>query len=595
MANAGIKGVVGRARRAAARAEAAALTDGQLLARFVADRDEAAFAELVARLGPAVFAACCRVLGDHHAAEDAFQAVFVVLAKKAHTVRPRAAVAGWVYGVARKAALEAYAVMRRRHRETLVAAVPDSPATPDGDRIEPDVLAALDAEIAGLSGPYRSAVVPCELRGTPRKAAARQLGIPEGTLSSRLAVARKLLAARLRARGVALSAAALSAGLAAAGRAAVPLGLPGAAVRAAVSGRVPGGVSTITQEVLRSMYAGKLKLVSAGLLLAAGLAVGLSSVMPGPEAATATAAPLPFRPPRGGRIWLWEPPGQISTIDADGGGRRRVELKEEGRVLRWVSPEHNLVWFDGKDGHPFDGVEARLHVRPLNDKTAKATDLGVFSRDVLYISRDGRTAFARVGAEWSPDGGTVYTHYTLVDAVTKTRAPFKFPAGGPAVGGSFFVQDLAPDGTWVLAFENTDSHPDRAKQNLPQARLHKLPRDGGKPVLLTGRLNAWDGRLSPDGKRLLAHAHARVAGAKPEWQGSMYVIDVATQKATKISGPENQAWAEGVWSPDGRSVAYAWGEQFEAGKTRVVVCDADGKNARVILTTEKRVFPLAWR
>jgi hypothetical protein len=511
-------------------------------------------------------------------------------------VRPREAVAGWVYGVARKAALEALAVRRRRDREALVAAVPDSPALPAAGAPEPDVLAALDAEIAGLSGPYRSAVVLCELRGVPRKDAARRLGIPEGTLSSRLAAARKLLAARLRARGVALSAVALSAALAAAGRAAVPAGLPSAAVRAAVSGAVPGAVSTLAQEVLRSMFASKLRLVSAGLVLAAGLAVGLSSVMSGPEAATAKAAPLPFRPPRGGRIWLWESPGQISTIDADGGDRRRVELKEEGRVLRWVSPEHNLVWFDGKDGHPFDGVEARLHVRPLNDKAARATDLGVFSRrDELHISRDGRTAFARVGAEWSPDGRTVYTHYTLIDAVTKTRAPFTLPAGGLAVGGSFTVQDLAPDGTWVLAFENTDKHPDRAKQNLPQGRLHKVPRDGGKPVLLTGRLNAWFSRLSPDGKRLLAHAHARVAGAKPEWRGSMYVIDVATQKATKISGPENQAWAEGAWSPDGRSVVYAWGERDEAGTIRVVACDADGKNARVILTTEKRVWPLAWR
>src|SRR5438067_3754345 len=104
MANAGIAATVGRVRRAVARAEAAALTDGQLLSRFVADRDEVAFAELVARLGPAVFAACRRLLGDHHAAEDAFQAAFVVLARKAHTVRPREAVAGWVYGVARKAA-----------------------------------------------------------------------------------------------------------------------------------------------------------------------------------------------------------------------------------------------------------------------------------------------------------------------------------------------------------------------------------------------------------------------------------------------------------------------------------------------------------
>src|SRR5262245_11712431 len=171
-----LEAFVGRIRHEAGRAETRALTDGQLLTRFLTDRDQAAFAELVARLGPAVFAVCRRVLGDHHAAEDAFQAVFVVLARKAHAVRPPEAVAGWVHGVARKAALEAAALRRRRCRETLVAAVPDSPGPPPEGALDPDVLAALDAEIAGLPETYRAAVVLCELRSLSRKDAARRLG-----------------------------------------------------------------------------------------------------------------------------------------------------------------------------------------------------------------------------------------------------------------------------------------------------------------------------------------------------------------------------------------------------------------------------------
>jgi RNA polymerase sigma factor (sigma-70 family) len=185
------------------------LTDADLLERFAARRDEAAFAELVARHGPKVFAVCRRVLGHHHLAEDAFQATFLVLARRARSVRPRSAVGGFLYGVARRAALEALAMSRRR-KETLVGTAPDQPATePPG--VEPDVLAMLDEEIANLSDPLRAAVVLCELDGVSRAEAARQLGIAEGTLSSRLASARKQLAERLKKRGVALSAGLLTA------------------------------------------------------------------------------------------------------------------------------------------------------------------------------------------------------------------------------------------------------------------------------------------------------------------------------------------------------------------------------------------------
>jgi RNA polymerase sigma factor (sigma-70 family) len=598
MPNARIGAVVGGICRAAARAEAAALTDGQLLTRFITDRDEVAFAELVARLGPTVFAVCRRVLGDHHAAEDTFQAVFVVLARKAHTVRPREAVAGWVHGVARKAALEAFAVRRRRHREMLVAVVPDAPAPPAEDPPEPDVLAALEAAIAALSEPYRAAVVLCELRGVPRKEAARQLGIPEGTLSSRLAAARKLLAARLRARGVALSAAALTAALAAAGRAAVPVELAAAAARAALAASFSGAVSAITQEVLRSMAANKLKRVTVGLLLAAGLVVGLSRVAPGPEAVTATAAPVPAE--LVGRIWLWDDSKrEVTTLKLDGSDPRRVELKE-GKLVRWVSPAQNLVWFDGKEGQLPDTVPARgsltLHVRPLNDPTARATDLGIRSVDLVYFAQDGRTALAHGGVQQEGADRPADYKRVLVDAVTKKRTPFELPPDKGLPGGGYFACDFAPDGLWVLANENTLWRPEQERQNegMPQFRLHKVPLDRGKPILLTGRLNTSLGRISPDGKQVLTNAYGDAA--KPAWQqATLYLIDVATQKATKISGPGNQAWAWGVWSPDGRRLACAWGEKFEGGKTRLVVCDTDGSNARLLLTTDEHVVPITWQ
>src|SRR5438045_2271998 len=224
-------GMIDRLRRVAGRAGGPVPSDGELLARFVAARDEEAFAALVRRHGPLVLAVCRRVTANPEVADDAFQAVFLVLARKADTVRPREAVRGWLYGVATRTALRARTMTgRREKRETPVAAVPDRPAPPEHDT-DPDALRILDEEIARLPDPLRAAVVLCELDGVGRKEAAARLGVPEGTLSSRLAKARKLLAARLRGRGVALPATGLTVLL---GRTAATAGVRAALADAAV-------------------------------------------------------------------------------------------------------------------------------------------------------------------------------------------------------------------------------------------------------------------------------------------------------------------------------------------------------------------------
>src|SRR5262249_48307112 len=161
------------------------------------------FAELVERHGPKVYAVCRRVLGQHQLAEDAYQATFVVLARKAHSIQPRSAVGGFLYGVANKAALKALA-MKQRRMELLLSTPPDSPAA-ERATVDPDVLKMLDEEIANLSATLRAAVILCELDGLSRTEAARQLGVAEGTLSSRLAAARRQLGERLKRRGVVLS------------------------------------------------------------------------------------------------------------------------------------------------------------------------------------------------------------------------------------------------------------------------------------------------------------------------------------------------------------------------------------------------------
>src|SRR5262245_58659820 len=260
---------------------AGARTDAELLDAFVARRDEAAFAELVRRHGPKVYAVCRRVLGRHHLAEDAYQATFLVLARKAHRVHPRSAVGGFLYGVARKAALEAYALSRRR-KETLVAHVPDVSVN-DRPRSDPDALAALDEEIANLSDALRAAVVLCELDGAGRAEAARQLGVPEGTLSSRLAAARRHLAAKLKARGVIGLAAVLTA-----------LAASASAAPSALKAASPT-VSAIARGVFRTVLFTKLKTAAWACAAVVALALGALTLAQLPGAAK---GPVPVgRPP----------------------------------------------------------------------------------------------------------------------------------------------------------------------------------------------------------------------------------------------------------------------------------------------------------
>jgi RNA polymerase sigma factor (sigma-70 family) len=179
-------------------------TDADWIGRYVRDRDDAAFAAIVRRHGRMVLGVCRRILGDAADADDAFQATFLVLAKKAHRVEFRDDVSAWLFAVAVRASRELLRRRTRRSQRETVGTVPDLGVVDRDDDGEARRV-VLD-EVARLSDPYRAAVVLCELDGVSRSDAARRLGIPEGTLSSRLAAARKALATRLSARGVALAA-----------------------------------------------------------------------------------------------------------------------------------------------------------------------------------------------------------------------------------------------------------------------------------------------------------------------------------------------------------------------------------------------------
>ena len=250
------------------------LGDGLLLEAFLSRRDQAAFSDLVSRHGPMVLGVCKRILAHAQDAEDAFQAVFIVLARKAESIRPPDKVGNWLYGVSVRVALKARG-RRSNVREKQAAEMPSIVAQP----IPPwsDLRPILDEEIERLPTKYREAVVLCELEGKGRKEAAQFLDIAEGTLSSRLASARKMLAKRLSARGVTLTSAATVSLLAEnSGIAAVPMTLAiqtwklatlsAAEFLAAVSPRI----SDLAQGVIVAMFLSKMKAVAV-VVVALGL------------------------------------------------------------------------------------------------------------------------------------------------------------------------------------------------------------------------------------------------------------------------------------------------------------------------------------
>ncbi len=210
------------------------LTDAQLLERFLDRRDEGAFAALVARHGPMVLAVCRGVLKDQSDAEDAFQATFLVLFRKAGGLKSAGSLGSWLYRVAYRIAIRANAVAaRRRERpieEVTMAGEAAVPGEPAGDR---ELLPIIHAEIDRLPDRYRAPIALCYLQGLSYEQAARQLGWPLGTVGSRIARARELLRSRLVRRGVTATTAALPVLLAREATAA-PAGWVEAATRAAM-------------------------------------------------------------------------------------------------------------------------------------------------------------------------------------------------------------------------------------------------------------------------------------------------------------------------------------------------------------------------
>jgi RNA polymerase sigma factor (sigma-70 family) len=264
-------------RRVATWSQSADLTDDRLLESYLRSRDEASFEVLLHRHGPMVLGVCRRILQNDADAHDAFQATFLVFLRKAATIIPRAMVGNWLYGVAYKTALKAQAMNRQRRAKERKARVNARPvAAPQAlqDRLE-----VLDEVLSRLPAKYRSAIVLCDLEGKTIKEAASQLHCPPGTVASRLAGGRALLARRLTRYGLCLTAGSVAQGLA---QGAVPPSIPKpliastlkAAATVAAGQEVANVMSTkvvaLTERVVQAMLIAKLKTLATVLL---GMAV----------------------------------------------------------------------------------------------------------------------------------------------------------------------------------------------------------------------------------------------------------------------------------------------------------------------------------
>jgi RNA polymerase sigma factor (sigma-70 family) len=413
MADSPLAGVLRYLRRAAGNDRADEPSDGRLLGQFVARRDEAAFAALLRRHGPLVLAVCRQLVGDAHEAEDAFQATFLVLARRATSVRRQDSVAAWLHRVAlnvartvRSRAARRKALQRRAALMTRTDRAPEAPAS--------DWQPVLHEEVDRLPGKYRAPVVLCYLQGKTHDEAARELGWPVGTVKGRLARARDLLHARLTRRGLTLSAGALAALSGAAAEAAVPAPLAGATVTAAAlfaAGNLKAGTApaaaVLAEGVLRAMTNTRRKVAAAvllALLVAAGGA-GWGYRIWGGEA---PANPAPAR--IGDEKVVGKEPAREAPADDDFGDevkglRAKVSLAkrkfaagepiEVKYVVKNVSKEEQTLWHSGFWAN---------HQVLVNDADGKEPPLTEFGEE-------RRKAF-------SPGG------------VRKKNSPVEVPAGG---------------------------------------------------------------------------------------------------------------------------------------------------------------------
>jgi RNA polymerase sigma factor (sigma-70 family) len=511
-------------RRAALLPDGGEMTDGQLLECFITRRDEVAFEALVRRHGPMVLGVCRRVLRHVQDAEDAFQATFLILVRKADAIGQRELLGNWLYGVAYRTALEARAkTNRRRTRERQVSPMPE-PEADDGTDVGRDLRLLLDQELNRLPDKYRVPVVLCDLEGETRRDVAQKLGIPLGTLSGRLTTARRLLAKRLARHGVGVALTAVLSPSAASACVSAPLVASTVeAATAVAAGQMAAGVvsvqvAALTEGVLKAMWVKKLKIVTtwwltAGIILG-GAAVVVQANREAPDAGPAKVLKLDAR----GRRVVWSPDGKTLVVGT------KVEKTFLG------------VKVDGKGSAIQLWDVDKGQVR----QTLAESPLGGLAFQQVVFSADGKMIAATVAEEIRRANSLEIRDVVKVwDARTLA---LKQTLGGDSQA---VCVALSPDGKRVATGD-----PGRKKVHLWNARTGVLER-----TLPTGAAQPWSVAFSPDGKTLV------VGGQMGDHSGEVTLWDPLTgdlKHALKVATFVNAV----AFSPDGKMIASSTGGEF---------------------------------
>lgn len=388
--------VVRQVGRLFAEGTVAGLTDRQLLDRFRRRGDEAAFEALVVRHGPMVLGVCRDVLGNAADAEDAFQAAFLVLLRRAGTIRGRDGVGGWMYRVAYRVALRARVAAGRRRGEA-VGGEPVASDDPPAEAVRGELRALVRREVDRLPEKYRGPVVLCDLEGLTHDEAAQRLRWPVGTVKGRLSRARDRLRGRLERLGVGAPAAVLAATFGA--KAAVPEGLvwatvrAGAAALAGTAGLIPAAVGVLVTGVLRMMFWNRVGWVGGGLL-AGGLLAGLTAVLAdGHESDSGgTRAQVPEHadniPPSAPKEAARPLQGTWRLVWTQRRDQRVEELPfpayapAKGMIIGTNVMQPVLIDFDGSPSQTVRGQDA-MRYRVDTTRTPAAIDIQPFDQEFL--------------------------------------------------------------------------------------------------------------------------------------------------------------------------------------------------------------------
>jgi RNA polymerase sigma factor (sigma-70 family) len=482
------------------------LSDGQLLERFTTGHREAAelaFHALVERHGPMVLQMCRRLLDDPNDAEDAFQATFLVLLRRAGEIRDRGSVSAWLHGVALRVASRARVESARRRRIERHGGRPATGRNDDPDRL--DLEALIDVELARLPEKYRAPIVLCYLEGLTHEGAAARLGWPVGTVRGRLSRARDLLRSRLTRRGVTATVAlATVEGLCDSAKSAVPAALREATVRAAVEVALGSAVATVVSvrvaervtEACRSLVSDRLKTAASVLLLLGTVGAGLA--MLGAVSPPRDQRPTPTDSRETIRREMLQLKGTWSTTGTEQEFIADVPQPPKTVKMIWSIDRDTITQTDGEG---FAGWTFRYTLDPgKSPKTIDLTSLntglslqGIYKLDgdTLTIryghERPGRFATppsdlqfvfqrdSRIPTRLSPEYPNADGCYWAIRPMGGGRRGAGFPSSMTS-GGISLILRKAPDGAMLLVLASIG----RFADGEPVAEYRPVALDGDK-------------------------------------------------------------------------------------------------------------------